>query len=120
MKKLVFKKWYQKRNFALNEKYEEITPADVQDKSTLIVGQTEKAVKCDFYGCTSSKKATRLFFPKSALIVMDEDDMEHWEEMNKVENKEIALKEVNDFLETYVFATKEQVESMIEDSQMYM
>ena len=56
-----------------------------------------------------------MFFPKSAVIVMEENDLEHYEEINKIENKELALKEVNDYLLTINFGTKEDVKNMIAD-----
>lgn len=110
MKKLVFKKWYSKKNFGGDE-----IIFNVEKYNCILVGQTEKAIICEHCICTRNANSHKMFFPKSAVIVMEENDLEHYEEMNKIENKELALKEVNDYLLTINFGTKEDVKNMVAD-----
>lgn len=111
MKKLVFKKWYQKKNWCRNEKMENIHSWDVESDTCVLVGATEKAIICEHFDCHKFGR-NKIFFPKSALIVMEENDEVHFEEMNKFENSEAALKEVNDYLATTNFASEDLVNDM--------
>ena len=110
MKKLVFKKWYSKKNFGGDD-----VIMDVEGNNCMLVGQTEKAIICEHCSYTRNANAHKLFFPKSAVIVMEENDVEHFEEMNKIENKEIALQELNEYLTTTQFATNDNIKDMIAD-----
>ena len=101
MKQLYLKKWYQHNNCPIKgEKYEDIKALEIEDNTKCICGSTEKAVKLVCAYTNGYKKWFNIvWIPKSALVVLEnENDNEHYEEMNKVENKELALNEVNEYL----------------------
>lgn len=96
---LVFKKWYQKSHWAFDDKFDDIHSLEVEGCNCELCSQTEKAIACNhIQWLVRGKSVSKIYFPKSALIVMEKGDENHFEEMNKVENKEVALKEVNDYL----------------------